>query len=358
MDVDPIDAEDNMDDVVDNDECEVADDILGFFETALDVPPGHFPNPCEVLAHKLICACLEADECVKYRFKEVLGSGLNGLVLDAVYDNVHLRVAKVVLVHADADVPTRKDVGPLRLKTVGRRAFEREVALHKQLMQRQWRTFQVLNVHGEAGVVPIEEDNLAIGVYVMDKLVLRVVGSEVLDDVDLPLPSWLVHVLHQIPHILAELHRAGYVHNDLHLGNVAASRFNFDTKPTLLDFGRCLSLASVPAHHRAALQLYDYTVLLAHLLDYLTYYLGEEEDPRRVARAMAVYNICCTAVHNTQEPRALQPHVEPDMWADLELLFSYLEDPQDAYQRLQRVRYLYFTPLFHTQRWFDLFGSQ
>ena len=296
-------------------ECNIDKTVLEFFDRMFATKiKGTTLTPCQRVGQTLLRLCVGQQEAKFYTFSKTLGLGLHGFVFQCLYKARERRVVKMMIVgDDDAEVQlTGKDT----VLEISERLLQREFTMHKLVMERTTSSsgFRVLEVFGDLALFQPPRFDRKIGVYLMQNLPYATLEQEIGEAVSkgaLPsailkkiaetleqeigeavpkgaLPSAILTKIAEIPRVLADLHRHGIGHSDLHAGNIAFPDGNNVSKPYILDFGRTilldtafsrpieLSTYCVLEHALVLFSLFHYRP--SHIVEVYNAFLGGMDD--------------------------------------------------------------------------------
>lgn len=294
--------------------CIMADDVREFFAQLLPLRIRHSGlSECQVLARTIFQHMLgeptSRDKKHRYTFRQLLGSGLNGLVFQ-VKDYITRHeptnyAVKMVFVHNDP-----QKLGPRDSYTFHRRVlhsmkekqFMHEYEIHNHLSTKlktassSLLPFRVTRVYFKPVLwSPPIPSKLKVGMYGMAVLPPHTPMLEnYLRKRDISRKNQLAMIRH-VSLVIEALHNLHLVHGDLHYDNIAFANVG-DKRPYLMDFGRSLKVRDdMDAREKASYYFLDYAIFLYTLL---------HTPPTRDPFAMAeYYNAHVEGFKATYKPR-------------------------------------------------------
>jgi tRNA A-37 threonylcarbamoyl transferase component Bud32 len=235
-------------------ECNIRPGTIEFFNQLIPTNyVGTTLSTCEVVGLAMLRRCVPASEVRFYTFKQVLGTGLHGFVFQCLYKGKEERAIKLVVLHKGGDqnaysIPVENGK---EIFSVSKASLEKEFKMHQHMLRLSEKSdrFRVLNIlSGLCVFKPPRFDN-CIGVYIMESLKPKPFEKE-LDAALLvhadtgAFPRLIREKVKEVPRVMAELHRLGVAHSDMHAGNVAFDPKN-PRRPYVLDFGRMHMLSKL-----------------------------------------------------------------------------------------------------------------
>jgi len=225
-------------------ECDIKPRTVKFFDKLIPTSyAGTTLSTCEVVGMAMLRKCVPPSEVKFYTFKKTLGQGLHGFVFQCLYKGREKRAVKLVVLH-DGEDEYKIDAEDGHIWSVSKPSLAKEFKMHQdalRLMDKSGR-FRVLNILSGLCVFKPPKFDKQIGVYIMETLQPKTLDSEIdavleRQDPQAALPRLILEKVREVPRVIAELHRWGVAHSDMHTGNVA---FDPDDprRPYLLDFGR------------------------------------------------------------------------------------------------------------------------
>lgn len=225
-------------------ECDIKPETVEFFDKLIPTRyAGTTLTTCEVVGLAMLRKCVPPSEVKFYTFKKTLGQGLHGFVFQCLYKGREKRAIKLVVLHDGEDeynIYAEDD----DIWSVSKPSLVKEFKMHQtalRLMKKSGR-FRVLDILGGLCVFKPPKFDKRVGVYIMENLEPKTLHNEIhavleRQDPQAALPSRILEKVREVPRVIAELHRLGVAHSDMHTGNVA---FDPDDprRPYLLDFGR------------------------------------------------------------------------------------------------------------------------
>lgn len=227
-------------------ECNIRPETIEFFNQLIPTTyAGTTLSTCEVVGLAMLRRCVPASEVKFYTFKKVLGTGLHGFVFQCLYKGREERAIKLVVLHKGGDeneyaIPVEDN----KLVSVSKASLVQEFEMHHHMLRlmKSSDRFRILNILSKLSVFKPPKFDKCIGVYIMENLKPKPLDNDIDEALDIrastgAFPRLLLEKVSEVPRVIAELHRLGVAHSDMHAGNVA-----FDPKdprrPYILDFGR------------------------------------------------------------------------------------------------------------------------
>lgn len=313
-------------------DCDITPETVEFFNKLIPTNyAGTTLTTCEVVGLAMLRKCVPLSEVKFYTFEKVLGRGLHGFVFQCLYKGKERRAVKLVMLRQNGEKDYKLDVDGKgkEIWSVSEPALRKEFDMHHHMLRlmRTSSRFRVLNVLSKMCVFRPPRFNKNVGVYIMESLeglkakTLDNELEEALRVSDGTVPPLLREKAREVPRVIAELHRLGVAHSDMHSGNVA-----FDPKdprrPYVLDFGRMQVLDQLGEQA----QLYRMLEYAVPLHSYLRWFA--QDNP---VEAMELYNTYLEGVNLGESDAAFVKTKR------LEYIFRRLDNAKDIKPRLKSL---------------------
>ena len=334
-------------------ECDMDKKLLTFFATLFHTSiKSTTLSPCQVVGLILLRQCVPPEEVKYYTFSKLLGIGTTGFVFECLYKGKERRAVKMMMV-GESNKETVKLTKDISVSTIAEPSLRREFEMHRLVMARTTASslYRVLDIYGDLAVFRPALSRRRVGVYIMQTLPYPTLDqdlSRAMSKRNAFLSEAFLKKIETLPRIIADLHRHGLAHSDLHAGNVAFDPAN-QAKPYILDFGRMLVLESTfpkPAE-RATFRAIDQVIPLYTFVD-----MVKDKSPPPDSYIVEMYN---SFLRGLDIPRSLAG-VPAKLRKELATCFQPIDPPvkESITRRLAAINFLlyYTTPFFEGEHTF------
>lgn len=241
--------------------CKMTPNIKEFFNQFVPTEITGVPlNPCQMIAKFMLEKCVARNELKYYTFQDTISYGAHGLLMSGTYKQKPIAI-KIIPVHklSRYELSFTIDHNTTKIKSVQEKNIVREFNIQKQVAETDFNNFRVPKIYGDVSIIRSKKNKShRIAVIVMEKVV---------NPIDLEKASGVEQTnrLMEIPSFLAELHKKGFIHGDLHLWNVLFT----NEKPFVIDYGRSFAtreFTNGTKEDLAMLAIMDYIIPLEMVL--------------------------------------------------------------------------------------------